>query len=554
MIQRSVARDIAIAAALPYLVVVIFSGKAFHIDDPAYLWSAEHILKSPLDFYGFEVNWGGTDVMMYEANKNPPGVSYYIALGAWLFGWGERAQHLWMGLWASALGVGTYLLARRFGTSGLWAVVTTLSMPVVMVSVTTVMADVQMLALYTGAIVCWMYGLDRKHRDLLMASGLLAAAAFMTKYFGATLLPLLFVYGLLRERRVGNWCLHLLIPAVVIVLYLLWARYLYGLDPLAEAGKYTTETALYTMSSYVNARPLIGVVFAGGCMTTVLFYAPLLWRGRTLAIGAVVGVAGLLLAARYDGYFFYKEAPSAAQAFQFSAHYVAFLLCGIGVLALGIADVRRARDADAALLLLWLFGTFVFATVLNWSVTARTILPMAVPTAILVSRRIDQHPVTPSLQRWRWALLVPALGLTMWVTYGDYASAALMRRAADQVHAQAKSYAGDYWFMGHWGYQYYLQENGSRYLTQKNRANLKPGDRIAVVRWLTLDSMDFDATSIYRVPDAEIVLRNPSVASLHHPVTRSGFYTSVLGPLPFTLGPAPDVVIEVLQYQPATAQ
>src|SRR5438270_5558613 len=34
-----------------------FLNKAFHIDDPLFLWMAQQIAKHPLDPYGFEVNW-----------------------------------------------------------------------------------------------------------------------------------------------------------------------------------------------------------------------------------------------------------------------------------------------------------------------------------------------------------------------------------------------------------------------------------------------------------------------------------------------------------------
>lgn len=36
-----------------------FAGKAFHIDDPIFLWTAEQISVSSADFFGFDVNWYG---------------------------------------------------------------------------------------------------------------------------------------------------------------------------------------------------------------------------------------------------------------------------------------------------------------------------------------------------------------------------------------------------------------------------------------------------------------------------------------------------------------
>src|SRR5689334_6086976 len=45
---------------LPLALLVPFMNKAYHIDDPLYLWSAKQILKNPFDYYGAIVNKWGT--------------------------------------------------------------------------------------------------------------------------------------------------------------------------------------------------------------------------------------------------------------------------------------------------------------------------------------------------------------------------------------------------------------------------------------------------------------------------------------------------------------
>jgi hypothetical protein len=67
-----------------------FANKAFHIDDPLFLWAAKHIQSHPTDPYGFKVTWYYDEMEMSEITKNPPFISYYIALVAFLVGWGKR--------------------------------------------------------------------------------------------------------------------------------------------------------------------------------------------------------------------------------------------------------------------------------------------------------------------------------------------------------------------------------------------------------------------------------------------------------------------------------
>ena len=71
-----------IAGGVTVLLLLPFIAKAYHIDDPMYLWGAEQILKHPFDFYGFTVNWSLAEGAMAEVTKNPPGISYFIALAS----------------------------------------------------------------------------------------------------------------------------------------------------------------------------------------------------------------------------------------------------------------------------------------------------------------------------------------------------------------------------------------------------------------------------------------------------------------------------------------
>jgi 4-amino-4-deoxy-L-arabinose transferase-like glycosyltransferase len=90
-----------------------FAAKPFHIDDPMYVWAAQHIAAHPWDFYGFVVNWDGTVTPMATVMKNPPFVSYYLAAVAQFVGWSEVALHAALFLPAVGVVLGTYSLSRQ---------------------------------------------------------------------------------------------------------------------------------------------------------------------------------------------------------------------------------------------------------------------------------------------------------------------------------------------------------------------------------------------------------------------------------------------------------
>src|SRR6476620_1317641 len=276
--RNSDTRGVFIAAVVVLAVLAPFLNKAFHIDDPLFLWMAQQISMHPGDPYGFVVNWYRDSQPMSSVMQNPPLGSYYMALIASFLGWSELAMHTAFLVPAIAAVLGTFFLARRLSGSPLLAALLLLFTPVFLVSATGVMCDVWLLALWLWSIECWKRALERKSAWLLFLASILAAAAALTKYFGVALVPLLAVYTLARERRVTHRILYLLIPTLVIASYevITKAKYSQGLFSNAMLVSWNENAK---PEQHLFQHLFIGLSFAGGCLFTVLFYAPLLKVG-----------------------------------------------------------------------------------------------------------------------------------------------------------------------------------------------------------------------------------------------------------------------------------
>ena len=211
-----------IAALVPFL------NKAFHIDDPLFLWMAQQVSQHPADPYGFSVNWYVSAKPMFSIMQNPPLNAYYMALAVKFLGWSELAMHGAFLVPAIAAVLGTFFLAQRLSGSPLLGALLVLFTPVFLVSATTVMCDVWLLALWVWSVDCWLRGLERDSYWLLLLASLLAAAAALTKYFGVSLVPLLAVYTLVRERRFTYRLLFLLLPVAIIGVYEAMTKAKYG--------------------------------------------------------------------------------------------------------------------------------------------------------------------------------------------------------------------------------------------------------------------------------------------------------------------------------------
>jgi hypothetical protein len=62
-----------------------------------------------------------------------------------------------------------------------------------------------------------------------------------------------------------------------------------------------------------------------------------------------------------------------------------FILGGISALWLALTDFWHRRDSDSALLLFWVIGTFLFAGFVNWTINARSVLPMIPAVGLLIT-------------------------------------------------------------------------------------------------------------------------------------------------------------------------
>jgi len=527
--------SIIIVIVVPIACLVPFVGKAFHIDDTLYIWTAQHILARPLDFFGFSANWYGFEMPMWHLNKNPPLASYYMALVGLVFGWSETALHIAFLIPAAGLSLGTYYLARRLcGRPQIAALVAVLS-PVFLVSSSSVMTDTPMVALFVWAAALWLKGLEEDSPFNLFASSLLIACSALTKYFGMTLIPLLFVYSCARRRSLTGWVWFLLVPAALLAGYELLTYHLYGAGLVASAVLY--EGTKRTLDAHIIVeRTIIGLSFTGGCLASVAFFAPLLWARRWWAAAGVVVVilAAIAILVNCFGEFCLMESESVRWGI--AAQLAMFVAAGLHVLVLACDDLSARRDAGALLLFLWIVGTLVFTTFVNWTTNGRTILPLAPAAAILVVRRLER---VHELSETSWKMLelcplIPAAAAALIVTWADHSLAECQRTAAREITADLKGYPHTVWFQGHWGFQHYMEAAGARSQSIR-RTELKRGELVVVA--VNNTNLDPPPESAARVVAKKTLMPFPYVATMD-PHLGAGFYSDLWGPLPFAVGRA----------------
>ncbi len=511
-------------AAAVLLMLLPFVDKAIHIDDPLFVWTAKQILVSPLDFYGFEVNWYGVRESMAAVNKNPPLVAYYLAAVGGVFGFSEVALHLGMLVPALALAFGIAALAREVGVEPGAAALGAIATPAFAVAASSLMSDVAMLALGIWGLALAVRSIDAGRLAPALAAGALLGLAVLTKYFAIAFLPLVVVYAIATRRVQGPVAGVCGVAIGVIGAYDLLYAGAYGLHPIADVVGYATGTTA-PLGGSLPHRLAVGLFFLGGCSIGPALMATRLWTRRELALFVFFG--GLVSAGCV------YVVSEVTEHFDLAMHEAVFALAGVQWLALGAREVYRERDPLAIVLACWIAGVFVFAAFTNWTTNGRSILPAIPALGILLARGLERHgPVAkPAL-----ALGVgTSFALALAVAYGDARLAGSARTAAAALVSQYATPAEPderFVFQGSWGFQYYMEELGAEKF-EIGRHEMNPGDRMVVPG---------NNTNLVRVPEGRA--REPEIetfekadwVSLLARRRSAGYHASVWGVLPFSFG------------------
>jgi len=524
---------VIIPAAVTLLCLGPFVDKAFHIDDPLFIWTAKHILKNPANFYNFPVNWYECIMPMYGVTQNPPLACYYIALVGGLFGWGERVLHIAFLLPAAAAATGTYYLARRLCRHPVTAALAAVLTPVFLVSSSNVMCDTMMVAFWVWAIFLWVKGIKEDKTLPLILSAFLIGICALTKYFGMALIGLLLVYTLAEKRKPGLWVLFFLIPGVMLAGYQWYTHKLYMMGLLSQAAAYANYHSWKKVGDLLP-KGLIGLAFTGGCAITALFYSPWLWSKRVLIGGGLLMVFLVFVlpyAVSLKRFSFIDD--DTGVKWTIAVQMALLTTAGVGILALAVRDFWKSRGADSLMLMLWVLGTFVFAGFINWSVNARSIYPMIPAVGILIMRQWERRERAGDKAGFlRLGLpLAGAAVVSLLVCQADYVWANSARKAANDIDKKYKGHLNNVFFQGHWGFQYYMEEKG--YLALEMNDERARKNDILIVPSNT--SRRFAAETNFYCFDTLKIKSFPYAATMCGNLG-AGFYATIWGPLPYGFG------------------
>lgn len=435
-----VRRPALIVTALVILLRLPFLDDAVQGDDLYYLYGAQHAQVDPLHPLHTRYTFSGE---MVDMRGHPHGPLNAWVLGALLAVFGEvretafHATYIGFSLTAA---LAMLALARRFAPErALWATLLFIAVPAFVVNGNSLEADLPFLAFWMLAVACFARAVDTRSSRWLGAAALAAALAALDAFQAVLLTPILGLYLWLRDRRwLPGWIAALAAPATIAA-WQAWEWASSGVLPAAvllgymQSGslqslgrKLASAAALTAHAGWIVCPPLVALAFARSAGW---------WRWAAVAVAAGA-------AAWHD--------PNPL--------FWASIAAGVLLVS---SCIRREFLAA------WVVLFFAASLVIFFAGSARYLLPLAAPVAILIAR-----PLPP---RWLATGFAVQLALGLGLETVNAQHWAETRAFASEVSDQARGRR--VWVNGEWGLRHYLEARGARPLLKSSL--LRPGDLVA---------------------------------------------------------------------------
>jgi len=172
---------------------------------------------------------------------------------------------------------------------------------------------------------------------------------------------------------------------------------------------------------------------------------------------------------------------------------------------------------------------------LNWTVNSRSLLPLAPLGGDLVARALSASSFVTSARRWiAFGALAPGALLAFAVAWADYEFALATRNAVAQLTERHGHSEGHAWFLGHWGFQYYMERAGVRPVDLAN-GHLAAGDLLFAAENNATPELPRQSIAVLEVLELPIAGWISTMSVVAH----AGLHSSVFGPIPFAIGTPP---------------
>jgi len=430
-------RSIILLSLLVLATLLPFVRRAYFVDDHYFVVIAKGLLAHPLHPYDFRADDEKLNAVGWERGQlprmvNPPLFHYYLAMVIHFWGdkvWTLRSSMIPFSLLAV---IAFYFVSLRFTAHAFYASCLFALTPAYWLTSYSLLIDSALVAWFLAALWAFMAGLEKKNSRLICLSGFLMSAVLLTKYSGALIIALAFIWQWMHAsyRRWKPGYAPYFIVLIMMGLWSYWNIQTYGSSHLIASslrGVKGHEPFLF----YIY-KGLALASFVGGGAFFVCFMPALLWkRSRFLSANMLLFAAMLTLifSSPYGGFPF-SQSVQLALWISVGCSFMVFLLLK-----------GWMTSIPQRFLSVWFFlGVTELIVVMPW-IAGRYLLILLPPIVLLFTEWLSDRPWST----WRIPiLLVTALG-AFCVALADTAQANVIFDLTKRLAGKECSHGGCYY-------------------------------------------------------------------------------------------------------------
>lgn len=488
-------------AVLVILVRLSFLPQAIQGDDPYYLYGAQHALVEPLHPNRAEYIFQG-DLVSMQGHPHPPLNAWILAGLLAIFGDVYEVRfHAVYVLFALLAVRAMWGLALRFSSRPGLATILFALTPALVINASSLETDVPFLSFWLASMLAFFKA--REQPRWTIAAILALVAASLMSYQAVVLIPILWLWlwWYARDWKSG-WALSL-IPGLTIAGFQAFEKATSGTLPAQVLSGYFDTYGLQRLQAKLDNALALTTHLGWMVFLPLVLWA--LYRDR-IAL-SIAGVAAL------------------AAAFH-DANPLFWLPFATGVLIL-VAAVRRLREVRMRFLAAWILVFFAAALVLFFAGSARYLLPIAAPVAMLIAESLPARRrlvATGVAAQAALVLLLAAVNYRHWQGYQRFVQALAPKVENKRV-----------WINAEWGLRFYLEAIGG--LPVLRGQAVQPGD-VVVSSTLALP-VDINIGGATRVVLAEATIDPAIPLRTVCLQCRAGYASAAFGQRAFEVSGAP---------------
>src|SRR3989338_8273822 len=253
--------NILIIILLVLFLTLPFVNKAVHIDDIVFLYIGEHAAKDPWHPYSFYMEWGSQSGLATHIT-DPPLVSYYMAIIMKIFGQNETILHLFFVIFPLSAALSMYFISKKFTKNPLFPTLFLITSVVFVVMSHNLMLDIPFLAFFLLSVAFFIYGIGSDNKAKVIIGVIFCGFAYLTKYTGVIVFPVLALYAILRKKP--KYIFYLAIPLIMGLLWNLYTYLIYGIPHNLQIFNWLLGSQNSFASQAVIVRLVTNMTYVGG--------------------------------------------------------------------------------------------------------------------------------------------------------------------------------------------------------------------------------------------------------------------------------------------------